>query len=281
MIAFTRQGPTSILFITLDSCRYDAFVEACAPNLKSIGPLHRTMAPGNFTYSSHAAMFVGFTPGIANRTESYINPKYGKIFRMEGGGFEGVRPQFIRLEGSNLIEGLKRKGYWTLGTGAVGWFDPQTDTGKALTCDFHEFYYPGNSWSIEHQMGWVWERLERVESENPVFVFINVGETHVPYYYEGAPWDPDWNPCVPFSETNDAAECRRRQIACLEYVDKKLAPLLKAFEGGTTVICADHGDCWGEDGLWEHGMHHEKVLEVPLLFRLGAVPEDPRAAGAG
>jgi len=32
------------------------------------------------------------------------------------------------------------------------------------------------------------------------------------------------------------------------------------------------GDCRGEDGKWEHGIHHEKVLEVPLLFRLAAGP---------
>jgi hypothetical protein len=32
------------------------------------------------------------------------------------------------------------------------------------------------------------------------------------------------------------------------------------------------GDCWGEDSLWEHGIHHEKVLEVPLLFQFAAGP---------
>ena len=32
------------------------------------------------------------------------------------------------------------------------------------------------------------------------------------------------------------------------------------------------GHCRGEDGLWEHRIHHEDVLEVPLLFRLGAGP---------
>ena len=43
---------------------------------------------------------------------------------------------------------------------------------------------------------------------------------------------------------------RRRQRACLEYVDELLAPLLKVFNGATIVLTADHGDCWGEDGLW-------------------------------
>jgi len=29
---------------------------------------------------------------------------------------------------------------------------------------------------------------------------------------------------------------------------------------------------WGEDGLWEHGIHHRAVLEVPLLFQLTRSP---------
>ncbi len=62
--------PASFLFITLDSCRYDTFRDAQAPNLKSIGPLHRAFAPATFTYASHAAMFVGFTPGIPEAREA-------------------------------------------------------------------------------------------------------------------------------------------------------------------------------------------------------------------
>ena len=34
--------------------------------------------------------------------------------------------------------------------------------------------------------------------EQPLLLFLNVGETHVPYWHKGAPWDRDDNPCVPF-----------------------------------------------------------------------------------
>lgn len=256
----------SILLITLDSCRYDTFVTAEASNLKSIGKLYRAMAPGNFTYSSHAAMFVGFTPGVASLAEPFVNPKFGKIFRLVNGGSPSKRSDFMILEGTNIIEGLKRRGYLTLGSGAVGWFDPKTETGLNLTRDFDHFYYPRSSFSLNKQLDWIDSHLKDIKQ--PVFVFLNIGETHVPYYYEGAPWSPDENPCIPFAGTNNALECRRRQVACLEYVDTLLTPLLEYFHNGTTIVCADHGDCWGEDGLWEHGMHHEKVLEVPLLFKL-------------
>jgi len=37
---------------------------------------------------------------------------------------------------------------------------------------------------------------------------------------------------------------------------------------GTVIVCADHGDCWGEQGLWEHGISHRRTLEVPLLMRV-------------
>jgi hypothetical protein len=256
----------SILFITLDSCRYDTFVTANVPNLKSVGELHCAKAPGSFTYSSHAAMFVGFTPGVAEREEPFTNPKFGKIFKIAGAGFPGKGQEYMTLTGRSIVEGLKREGYAAIGSAAVGWFDPKTETGVHLTQDFDDFYHPGNTFSLTKQLEWLTRKLSAVTS--PVFTFLNVGETHVPYYHEGAPWSANTNPCIPFAATNDAGECKRRQVACLEYADAQLAGLLRAFSSSTIIVCADHGDCWGEDGLWEHGIHHEKVLEVPLLFRL-------------
>lgn len=268
MPSFNVQRPESVLFITLDSCRYDTFSASRASNLKAVGPLYRAMAPGNFTYSSHAAMFMGFTPGVADRAEPYVNPKFAKIFRMSSNGFPGKSCEHFELAGRNIVDGLKQKGYLTLGTGAVEWFNPDSETGRTLSIDFDKFYYPGNCHSLSRQLDWASRQLAEAGQGQATFLFINVGETHVPYYFEGAPWDPSSNPCIPFSEDNDAGECRRRQIACLEFVDRTLAQLLAAFEHSTILVCADHGDCWGENGLWEHGIHHEKVLQVPLLFRL-------------
>jgi glucan phosphoethanolaminetransferase (alkaline phosphatase superfamily) len=55
-------------------------------------------------------------------------------------------------------------------------------------------------------------------------------------------------------------------------VDARLAPLLQGFRDGTTLVCADHGECWGEDGLWEHGISHPATLTVPLLLRYRGQP---------
>jgi hypothetical protein len=255
-----------ILFLTLDSCRYDSFVAARAPNLKAVGELWRAKSPSHFTFGAHAAFFMGFTPGVAGIAAPFVNPKFGKIFRMEHGGFGGYAKPFFELTGPNIIEGLRRIGYSTIGSGAVGWFNPDTETGRVLTHSFDAFFYPGDTSSLGRQLRWL--DIEMGARPAPRFVFLNVGETHVPYYHEGAPWDRTINPCVPFGAGNDGAECRRRQVACLEFVDTALAGLLERFGSQLTLVCADHGDAWGEDGLWEHGISHDAVLEVPLLIRL-------------
>jgi glucan phosphoethanolaminetransferase (alkaline phosphatase superfamily) len=58
----------------------------------------------------------------------------------------------------------------------------------------------------------------------------------------------------------------------VEWVDDTLGPLLSRFSGANTLVCSDHGDAWGEDGMWEHGIHHPKVMDVPLVFRLQHAP---------
>jgi len=259
-------APSSVLFVTLDSCRFDTFAEARVPHLKSVGPLHRALAPAGFTYASHAAMFVGFTPWVPGTMEPYLNPKFAKIFKLVGVGFAGSGREFVQLEGRSIIDGFKRLGFATVGTGGVPWFDPASSTGRLLGADFNTFHYADGG-GLRAQLDFVDGQLARLDG-HPVFLFANVGETHVPYHFEGAPWDGSSNPCRPFADDNDAEECRRRQCACLEWVDEQLAPLLNRFDGANIVVCADHGDAWGEDGVWEHGVPHPKVLEVPLLLRL-------------
>lgn len=257
--------PESVLLVTLDSCRYDTFEDAAAPALRRVGPLHRAQAPSHFTFGSHAAMFAGFTPGVVAPLP-LLNPKFSKLFKLAGPAFPGKGAEGFTLAGRNIIDGFKRLGYFTIGSGAVGWFDPGTPAPQLLISEFDQFFYPGNSWSLALQLDWIERQLEA--RSGPAFVFLNVGETHVPYYFDGAPWAREDNPCVPFQAVDRSADCRRRQTAALEFVDGALAPLLESFAAATILLCGDHGDCWGEDGLWEHGISHPMTLTVPLLMRL-------------
>ena len=261
-----------MLLITLDSCRYDSFHRSATPVMDRVGPLHRAMAPSHFTFGSHSAIFKGFLPSVRD-ARPLLNSKLAKLFRLAHAGWPGKEREEFQLQGPSIIEGFRRQGYRTIGSGAVGWFDPATETGRCLTDEFERFFYPGSTWQLAEQLAWVAAQRRDVPPNQPLLVFLNVGETHVPYWHAGALWDREDNPCVPFQRSSHERRrtCRRRQRACLEYVDALLAPLLEDFRDATIVLTADHGDCWGEDGLWEHGISHRRTLEVPLLMRVRGV----------
>ncbi|QNI83992.1 alkaline phosphatase and sulfatase ALP-like protein superfamily [Synechococcus sp. PROS-7-1] len=269
-----------VLFISLDSCRYDTFRASyrrgALPHLASLGPLHKAMAPSHFTYGSHAAFWMGFTPGVQGSSAPLLNPKVLKLFRLGHGQRQqdqGDDALGFALEGANVIDGFRRKGYSTIGSGAVGWFDTATATGSVLAQPFDRFQFAGDCWSLHRQLAWINDRLQELPPDQPCFLFLNVGETHLPYWHEGADW-PRWpSPCEPFGGSScSARQSRRRQRACLEWVDQQLAPLLQRFSAGTVMVCADHGDCWGENGLWAHGISHPATLTVPLILRVRGEP---------
>jgi len=265
-------NPDSVLFITLDSCRYDTFRRLMPPNICDVGSLSKAMSPSYFTYGSHAAMFMGFLPSIYKQLR-FKNSKYSKLFRLAYAGFSGRESEGFVMDGPSIIAGFSKRGYRCIGSGAAGWFDPNTETGAVLSKDFDSFFYPGEVWELSRQLEWLDKQIiQTAYLAKPIFVFLNIGETHVPYWHEGALWDRNDNPCIPFQKLNRRRDCRLRQRACLSYVDKLLAPLLEAFQQATIVVTADHGDCWGEDGLWEHGISHQRTLEVPLLIRYKGVP---------
>lgn len=269
------QHPDSLLLITLDSCRFDTLSSCSVPVISGVGPIHKVMAPSYFTYASHAAMFVGFTPGDGMSQEAIVNPKCGKLVRLHGGGSPSRANDRFVLRGRSMMEGFNNAGYLTAGTGAVKWFDDSSDVGRLLVQDFQHYMYAGNAWSLRKQLQWLSETVGG--ARRPVFAFINIGETHVPYYYEGAPWSNADVTCRAFASSNNAVESARRQAACLTWVDQAIAPLVGAFSKANIMICGDHGDAWGEGGVWEHGFHHPKVMEVPMIFRVsGPTPSQTK-----
>ena len=243
------------------------------PALASVGPLHKAQSPSYFTYGSHASFWMGFLPGVAELAQPFLNPKFAKLFRMSFAGHVACDSDGFVLDGENVIVGFSRRGYRTIGSGAVDWFDPTTPTGAVLGAPFDCFHFAGNTWNLRQQLSWIDHQLSETPGHLPRFVFLNVGETHVPYWHEDAPWPRRPSPCRPCGgDSCDAAESARRQSACLEWVDVQLSSLISPFLDGTVIVCADHGDCWGEDGLWEHGISHPMTLTVPLLLRLRGQP---------
>lgn len=257
------EGRNQIL-ITLDSLRWDTFAQANLPFLKSF-PFNRCWSHGTFTFAAHQAFFAGKMPHSFDGEEYFDTCAASarrsvvrkQIWRLANP--ESVRPGLLVVEGRNLKDGLRHKGYTTIGTGAMNWFDPDKPASEWLRADFDEFrFFPnksaGDGRNIELQIEWAAAQVAK--TRGPYFLFMNIGETHHPYNCRGHRLRADWG---------DAALCAAAQRASLEYIDGLLADLFSRLDNYFAVICGDHGDCWGEDGLWGHGFYHPRVLEVPMV----------------
>jgi arylsulfatase A-like enzyme len=264
------------ILLTLDSLRWDVFQEADAPFLKGLGDWKKGFTQATYTFPAHMSFFAGKLPQTTDNTDFYDTVAFRvgaegrltrnrQLYRLENP--EAPRDGGIKLTGRNLIEGFKRHGYATIGAGAMSWFNPVLPAGKFLTEGFDYFFFRegpkhASHASARHQIEWALEVIAAVR--RPYFLFINFGETHHRFVYEGCPWFDQ-----PFAYGN-AAECRRRQRACLEYLDTAIAGLLGQLSDYDLVICSDHGEAFGEDGLWGHGFYHPVIMEVPMLIRAGA-----------
>ncbi len=261
------------IFLVFDSLRWDLFRKAKTPYLKGLGRWKKAYTPGTYTLPAHASFFAGKLPQTEDKTDYYDSaalrfikgkPKRNlQLWRLSNP--EAPRPARTVLEGENIIEGFKNLGYKTIGTGAVNWFNPELPAGKILTSPFDHFaFFAGKNTypheSAEPQIEFALDKLNELKS--PYFLFINFGETHHRFTYKGCPWSDTPNPY------GDMAECKRRQTRCIEYLDGKIRDLLAELKGYDLVICSDHGEAMGENGLWGHSFYHKKVMEVPLLIKL-------------
>lgn len=252
-------GTHDILFITLDSLRFDVATRALAagriPHLARLLPetgWERRHTPGNFTYAAHQAFFAGFLP-------TPVAPgRHPRLFALEFPGSETIADQTCVFSADNIVAGLADRGYRTLCIGGVGFFNQQSPLGSTLPGLFQESYWQPefgvtDRHSTQHQIEFTLERLEQQPADQRLFLFLNVSATHQPS-------------CI-FVE--DALEdSLETQLAALAYADAQLGPLFAALQQRAPllcIICSDHGTTFGEDGYHGHRLSHPVVWDVPYL----------------
>jgi len=276
------------LLVTWDSCRFDAYLRAKTPILDQYCAAQRGFAMGTYTLPAHIAMFYGFLPHVFEPLPFY-NRHLQQLWRISHRNVHN-KPLVTFEPGSNIVTGFKRRGYYTVGIAAMDWF---RDT-AALREGFEHFEVTGID--AEEQNRRLLGSIEQRAASRACFAFINYGETHSPFRHRGmaTPGDDvdsrysvarifnqrgviekDWN----FDEA-----AFQRQVACAEFLDTRTGELIDFFRARgrptTVVVCSDHGECFGENGLFGHAFYHEKVMEVPILiFRLNAPPFPAPAPG--
>jgi membrane-anchored protein YejM (alkaline phosphatase superfamily) len=263
----------NFLLLTYDSCRYDVLVEASTPVLDSWADVLPAEAPANFTFASHQAFFVGILPNTTVPVPYYNRFCKQLIGLVEVGETHVAKDSRCTVaSGWNIVRGLADAGYQTVGAGAMNWFRQES-----LTTGFERFLFTGTD--ATRQVDFL---VSEIDPTRPFFAFVNFGETHAPFVYEGkqdsCPVDVrarvmEWPP-VQRGPVGRASEAFAHQMRAAEYLDRQLPRLLSALPANTVVIlCADHGEAFGEDGYWGHGVNHATVLEVPLaFFRLDGRP---------
>jgi hypothetical protein len=246
-----------VLFMTLDSLRYDVAMEAFAkgmlPNFKSLFPegWQQCHSPGSFTFAAHQAFFAGFLPTPAD------DPKQERLFAAQFMGSETTTKNTLVFETPDIVTGFEAKGYKTLCIGGVGFFNKQTALGTVLPSYFREsFWEPRFGVTEKRSAEWQFSKAAQLLEENagdPLFLFINVSAMHQPNWF--------------YLHEQKTADSRESQAAALQYVDSQLPRLINALKKKRDtfcIICSDHGTAYGEDQYSGHRLGHSTVWDVPL-----------------
>ncbi len=253
----------NVVLITFDSCRWDSYERADMRFLNQHCPARKAYSQATFTYAAHLAMFQGLLPNTKEAL-AYYNRYTRQLIRIAN---RGVGPSSLisfQAGTEDIVTGFRGAGYFTLGLGAMEWFRH-----PHLTRNFEQFFNIGI-----HAQNQVDILLDRTKQNRPFFALVNFGETHDPYTigYEHR---------VPYSSTSRARQNNlsagtfdeegwKKQSLCCQYLDTQVSAIFRHLLATTRetifIVCGDHGECFGEDGMFGHGFYHPKIMEVPLAI---------------
>ena len=253
----TLIGTHDILFVTLDTLRYDVardtLVAGHTPNLASVLPnryWEERHSPGSFTYAAHHAFFAGFLP------TPIVPGPHPRLFAARFDDSRSTASETFVFDAPDIVTGLAGQGYHTICIGGVGFFNKQTPLGLVLPNLFIESYWQPrlgvtNPRSTEHQVELASQVLQRLPRTQRVFLFVNISAIHAPnhLFLAGA--------------RRDSIESH---AAALIYVDQHLPTLFGLFQQRAPVLvilCSDHGTAYGEAGYAGHRLAHPVVWTVP------------------
>ncbi|WP_223788791.1 sulfatase-like hydrolase/transferase [Marinicella meishanensis] len=255
----------NFILITLDSCRWDSFELADTPFFDSTGFFKKAHSQATYTMPSHLSMFSGIFPHVEDRIPYYNRFEKNLLWLVEPRKNIEALIDFENCP-KDMIEGFGQMGMDTVGVGAMQWFKS-----PILTEGFQQFNYTGI-----HARQQIEYLMKSITNDKAFFHMLNLGETHDPYEFGGQ-----------VSHSNEARYKMRnqvdvgfdqasfdKQIESVHFLDGVVEEYL-SFVARTSefpsivVICSDHGECFGEDGMYGHGFYHPKIMEVPLaIFKI-------------
>ena len=151
------------ILITLDSLRWDVFLSANLPFLKS-HIYGKTWSHGTYTLPAHESFFMGKLPHSFSGTFDWAARSNGRringipLWRITNP--ESPGPGNLKLGGINLIDGFNRNGFDTIATGAVNWFNINHPAHIRCLNQFKYFKWFGPYVHGQQQVDWCIKRIE-------------------------------------------------------------------------------------------------------------------------
>jgi hypothetical protein len=279
-------GSRNLVFVVLDSLRYDSWTSARPSVLADLGEVERRWSYATWTAPSHYNLLMGLLPHTSP-PEVYASEYYKQDFVRYAERLGIPDMEFKRLLPSLFLPTyLKQElGYSTNAMVSM----PVLNERTVINQDFDSYRLMPK----HNDMAAMLEDMS-FDEDRRSFYLLNVGETHYPYALPTE--DPSEWPRISGvhgvfkrldereEEGSDASEPREffdqraleelqdRQVHALEYLDTVFAKLFDLLPSNTwVVVTSDHGELFGEDRYFGHGpIMHEKVLEVPFVE--GIVP---------
>lgn len=254
----------NILFICLDSVRFDTFQAAEAGNMKAIGPLKKVHAVACCTLPAIMAYLSGITPIGSGRLDLFRRGSKHKYewaprFFAELGwatAWLSSNPTLLQLD-SNLSGGFRR--YFKYFK-SMEYLKKFVHDGLIVHVDG---LGPGHFSATPEIVADV-EEIMMMEEDRPVFMTILAMDTHRPYNFDGRHYDID---------PTDPEKNFRNQVRAIEFFDGFFPEIVDQFRGrGKTdiIVTADHGELfgpvyWSHDPTTPHLRFDSKLFEIPFI----------------
>ena len=267
-----------LIFIVMDSCRYDSYARAKRPNMDRLGKAELRYSFASWTSPSHYTFLMGQTPHTSPRgvfaSEVYKKEFAKWVYRLAvpNLSFKTFVPQL------SLPKVLKDLGYGTIARVSM----PVLNPFAGLNRSFDDYKLMDNHNDFAGMV-----RDIGFPGSTPRFHFLNLGETHYPYMLKDAELPkihglhgvakgmdealarsadtPGETP--EFFSKDTMQSLHAQQVRCVEYVDGLLGELFAKCPPNTYfIVTSDHGELFGEGDYFGHGpVMHEKCFEVPYL----------------
>lgn len=264
-----------IVFIIMDSCRYDSFAAASTPNVDRIGLAEKRYSYASWTAPSHYAFTMGMMPHTSPE-HVFASEVYKEEFiqwKDRTGSGEIAFKDF--LPELSLPKVLGKIGYKTVARVSM----PVLNKYTLISQHFDDYRL------MDHHNDFA-GMVDEIEfpADQPHYYFLNLGETHYPYMLSGDEMprisgvhgvfkslgkdasDADGKEDE-FFNAEQLQRLHKQQISCVEYIDQQIGKLMdKSPENTYFIITADHGELFGENGYFGHGpIMHEKCFEIPFV----------------